>query len=425
MQIQPNNITFLSILPACGDIGALTKGKEIHSHLTKRGTPIDDFLGASLISMYSKCEDFDQAVAVFQEMRAKGSNGLSSWNAIIGCHVKQGNSKKALALFDEMLSAGIHPDKMTCSVVLSACGDVGALVRGKEIDSLLTKRGIPIGDYLGASLISMYSKCEDFDQAVAVFQEMHATRSTLKGRSCWNAIIGAFAKQGNSKKALALFDEMLSAGIHPDKKMTCSVVLSACGDIGALVRGKEIHSLITKMGIPIGDYLGASLISMYSKCEDFDQAVAVFQEMHAKGCTLKGLSSWNAIISSHVKQGNSKKALALFDEMLSAGNHPDTTTCSVVLSACGDIGALPRGKEIHSLIIKRGIPIDDLLGAALISMYSKCGDLDQALVCLIRCKQGLQIGVNSWNAIIGPISSKESARRHWPCLMRCFLHRCS
>jgi len=363
-RVPPNAITFSVILPSCGD---LKQGKKLHSLITKRGIHIDDVLGAALISMYSKCGEEAKALAVFAAMD-ETSQDVASWSAVIGVHSKKKREKTKTG--------------------------------GKEeVYSRIIKKGIPINDVLGTALISMYSKREDLDldRALDIF---NAIEATSRGVGCWSAIIAAHVAAGESKKTLSLFEEMLAAGVAPDE-VTFLSVLPACGDDMDLQKGKEIHSLImkTRKGM-LSYHLETALISMYGKCGDLDRALAVFNAIDAPS---RSVGVWNAIIGGHVKQGKSRDGLSLFDDMLAAEVTPNELTFSSVLPACGQLGAQTKGMEIHSLIVKNHIPINDHLGAALISMYGRTGALEEAIALFSEIWQRRTQGgsVSSWTAMIG------------------------
>ena len=180
-----------------------------------------------------------------------------SWNAIIGAHVKHGESKKALALFDDMLAAGIAPDHVTLTSVLPACGDIGSLTRGKELHSLIIKNGIPIDDFLGAALINMYGRTGALDEAIALFDNMrkqqqhsHANNNDYCGVGTWNAMIGAYGDHRCVKEALSLFEKMPDSGLIPNQ-VTLVVILSACSHGGLVDTALNIiNTMQSRFGIP-------------------------------------------------------------------------------------------------------------------------------------------------------------------------------
>jgi len=161
--------------------------------------------------------------------------------------------------------------------------------------------------------------------------------------------------------------------------------------MGELSTCKRIHGLLLQPSktprIRINAYLGAGLISMYAKCGALAQADSIFSTTLGNTTSAtQDTSLWNAIIGAHAKHGNGKRALFLFDEMTRTDSLPDRTTFLALLAACGDTGDLARGKQVHDQLRKTydmntttTASTNDSLGAALITMYSKCGALGEAV----------------------------------------------
>ena len=99
---------------------------------------------------------FKEAEASYEESRQQKQNDISTVSAYMGCQLDQGRSEKALALFEEMEEMGIRPDRVAYITALRACADSQSLQQGKKIHEKIIENSIPIDDFLGATLISMY-----------------------------------------------------------------------------------------------------------------------------------------------------------------------------------------------------------------------------------------------------------------------------
>jgi pentatricopeptide repeat protein len=69
--VKPNQVTIVSVLPACADVAALQEGKYIHEYIMKNKFELDIFVGNSLLSMYAKCKRIDIALQLFDKMSKK------------------------------------------------------------------------------------------------------------------------------------------------------------------------------------------------------------------------------------------------------------------------------------------------------------------------------------------------------------------
>jgi len=96
-----------------------------------------------------------------------------------------------------------------------------------------------------------------------------------------------------------------------------------------------------------------------------------------------------------------KEAIEMFREMQMGEVSPNYVTMISVLPAISRLGALELGKWVHLYVEKNGIEIDDVLGSALVDMYSKCGSVDKALQVFERLPKKNTI---TWSAIIGGLA---------------------
>ncbi|KAM7262632.1 hypothetical protein ACFE04_000315 [Oxalis oulophora] len=128
--VEPNDVTLLSILPACAHLGALDLGKWIHTYINKNLPEFKNtLLYTSLIDMYAKCGSIDMAKQVFDGMELKK---LASWNAIISGLAMHSHADTALEHFSRMISDGFKPDDITFVAVLSACRHAGLVDLGRR-----------------------------------------------------------------------------------------------------------------------------------------------------------------------------------------------------------------------------------------------------------------------------------------------------
>ena len=132
----------------------------------------------------------------------------------------------------------------------------------------------------------------------------------------------------------------------------------------------KIHSEILRRGLlQKSPHVASALISMYAKCGMFAKAKQVLAEIH-----YPTIVSWNALISVYVQQGQDHDALMCLGSLQSHGLSPNVVTFICILKACGNIGAIKRGRLVHDEIKRKGLlEVDFLLGTDLVDMYVKCG----------------------------------------------------
>ncbi|XP_011015313.1 PREDICTED: putative pentatricopeptide repeat-containing protein At5g59200, chloroplastic [Populus euphratica] len=200
-----------------------------------------------------------------------------------------------------------------------------------------------------------------------------------------------------------LYYQMINSSLVPDSYAVTSV-LKACGCHLALKEGREVHSQVLKLGLSSNRSIRIKLIERYGKGGAFEDARQVFDEMPERDVVastvminyyfdhglvneatsvfslirIKDTVCWTAMIDGLVRNGESNRALEVFRNMQREDVMPNEVTIVCVLSACSELGALQLGRWVHSYMDKHGIELNQFVGGALINMYSRCGDIDEA-----------------------------------------------
>lgn len=66
--IEPTELTLVSVLWFCADIGDMELGKGNHRYLESKGIATDGYVGNALVDMYAKCGGVELAGQVFDNM---------------------------------------------------------------------------------------------------------------------------------------------------------------------------------------------------------------------------------------------------------------------------------------------------------------------------------------------------------------------
>ncbi|KAL5974175.1 hypothetical protein ACLOJK_030838 [Asimina triloba] len=226
----PDEMTLVSVLNACGDLGDAELGRWVEGFVEENEMELNTYIGSSLIGMYAKCGDLESARRVFDRMLRRE---VVVWNAMITGYAQNGMSNEAIKLFNSMRGSGIVPDKITLVGVLPACGSVGALELGMWVDAYASRKGLQHNIYVGTSLIDMYAKCGNLDRALKIFEDM-----PCKNEVCWNAMITGLAFHGRGPEAISMFNRMLDDRKWSPNDITFIAVLSACVHAGMVDEGR-------------------------------------------------------------------------------------------------------------------------------------------------------------------------------------------
>ncbi|KAL2254104.1 UNVERIFIED_CONTAM: putative pentatricopeptide repeat-containing protein [Sesamum indicum] len=133
---EPDAITIASVLPACGDLSAVSLGKQIHEYVEMRGLKPNLSIENALIDMYAKCGCLVEARKVFDEMQIKD---VISWTSMMSAYGRSGKGQEAIELFSKMQDLGLAPDSIAFVSILSACSHAGLLSEGRNYYRLMTE----------------------------------------------------------------------------------------------------------------------------------------------------------------------------------------------------------------------------------------------------------------------------------------------
>lgn len=259
-------------LGLCSVSGLLNEGKTIHGQLLKVGIDPDLHLWNSLVNFYAKSDGFGSARQVLDEMPEWD---VLSWTSLITGLVNDGNDGDGIALFCQMAKEGIRANEFTMVSGLKACSSLLDLDLGEQFHGQIIKIGVCDDAYVGSSLINLYAKCGDIGLARVVFDHM-----PIKNVVSWNAMLNAYAEMGFDEETFALFNSVTESKVK-FSKFTLSSILKGCANSRNLKVGQIVHSIVSKLGFELDEFVSCSLLCMYSKCELVHDAINMFSRIQS------------------------------------------------------------------------------------------------------------------------------------------------
>lgn len=186
---MPNEATFASILCACANLEALTKGKHIHINIICSGLESDVVLSTALVNMYGRCGSLMYALDMFYNMAERN---VVSWNAIIAVHAQSGHGKVVLQVFEQMQQEGVVPDKVTFVSVLSACSHAGLVDEGCYVWTSMNQDHVlvPTPEHYDC-MIGLLGRAGRLGEAERMISKMPFQPSCVS----WTTILGACRNQ--------------------------------------------------------------------------------------------------------------------------------------------------------------------------------------------------------------------------------------
>ncbi|XP_034709259.1 pentatricopeptide repeat-containing protein At4g01030, mitochondrial [Vitis riparia] len=183
--VMPNSASITCLLRACASLSLLQKGKEIHCLSIRNGFIEDVFVATALIDMYSKSSSLKNAHKVFRRIQNKT---LASWNCMIMGFAIFGLGKEAISVFNEMQKAGVGPDAITFTALLSACKNSGLIGEGwKYFDSMITDYSIVPRLEHYCCMVDLLGRAGYLDEA----WDLIHTMPLKPDATIWGALLGS------------------------------------------------------------------------------------------------------------------------------------------------------------------------------------------------------------------------------------------
>ncbi|KAL5859396.1 hypothetical protein ACOSQ4_000692 [Xanthoceras sorbifolium] len=359
---------YTRLLESCIQSKTLTEGKKIHQHLLKNNNSHinNPFILQKLAHLYVSCNEIELAHRLFDTIPQPN---VVFYNLMIRAYAWNGPFERALDLYYKMLHSGITPTKFTFPFVLKACSGLQAIEDGREIHVHAKRLDLDSDIYICTALIDLYAKCGDLDQAKWVFDGM-----SCRDVVAWNAMIAGFSLHGLYDHTIQLFIEMQKEGINPNSSTIVAVLPTVAG-ANELNQGKAMHGYCVRRSFNNDIAVGTGLLDMYAKCGSISNASRIFNLIDVKNGV-----TWSAIIGAYVTCEFMREALQLYDRMMIENARNLTPVAlGTVLRACAKLSDLGKGRRIHCFAIKTGFLLDIMIGNTLLSMYAKCGIINDAI----------------------------------------------
>ncbi|CAH9103480.1 unnamed protein product [Cuscuta epithymum] len=323
---------------------------------------------------------------------------LFTWNSLMREYSKSSSEIESVKLFIRLLRTGIRPDKFVFPAVLKSCGCRSMVGAGGSVHSMSMKTGFAFDVNVNNTLLKMYAACGVIAFARKVFDEM-LDRDMVS----WSSMISSYVACNLPSDAIGVFKGMKLAN-EKESSITLVSLLAACTSLLNARLGESIHSQILTNGIELHVGLGTALLQMYAKCAHMEKAFHIFNIMN-----IKNLQSWTIMISALANNGHGEEAISLFSRLEKSGLRPDSLSFSAILSACGHLGLVDKGRDLF----RRMTSVYDIKPSmehygCMVDLLGRAGKIEEAYKVIMHMPM-------EPNSVI--LRSFISACKHYECFV--------
>ncbi|XP_047968568.1 pentatricopeptide repeat-containing protein At3g24000, mitochondrial isoform X1 [Salvia hispanica] len=383
--LQPDAKLYVDLFKKCTDQRKLKEGLIAHAHFATSSFRNYVVLQNTVVNMYAKCCDMESARKVFDEMTERD---MVSYTMLITGYSQNNEFYKALRLYVEMVEMGLKPNEFTFGSALKSAGGMQSVSMGRGIHGVCIQFGFGDNVYVGSALVDMYARCGKIDEAKVQFDQLK-----IRNEVSWNALIAAYAREGEGHCSLKLFAEMKRGGFRPTH-FTYSSIFAACASNGAMEQAKWAHTDMIKMGVELVAFVGNTLLDMYGKGGSIEGAKKVFDRL-----VKKDVVSWNSMLTAYAQHGHGQEAIDLFEKMRDLGLEPNEISYLCVINACSHTGLVEKGLHYFELMKENKCVPEITHYVAIVDLLGRAGELERAERFILSMP--IEPTAAIWKALLG------------------------
>ncbi|KAK6936773.1 DYW domain [Dillenia turbinata] len=204
--IKMDGFSMASFLSASASLSAVEPGKLLHCYSFKSGLGSYVSVSNGLVNLYGKCGLIEDTWKAFKDIREPD---VVSWNGLMQGSASYGHFDHALSTFEDMQLAGVKPDSVTFSLVLSSCSSGGFPDLGLQYFRSMSEvhNMVPHLDHY-VCLVDLLGRAARLHEAVDVINSM-----PLKPNAqMYKTLLAACRSYGH----VTLGEEMASEGLRLD-----------------------------------------------------------------------------------------------------------------------------------------------------------------------------------------------------------------
>ncbi|PSS02662.1 Pentatricopeptide repeat-containing protein [Actinidia chinensis var. chinensis] len=433
--IVPDAYTYNTLIACCRRESLYEEAKGVFEEMKLTGFVPDKVTYNALLDVYGKSRRPKEAVEVLWDMEVNGfSPSIVTYNSLISAHTRGGLMDEAMGLKKQMEGKGIKPDVFTYTTLFSgfekAGKDESAMRVFEEMRSSGCNPNILFGqngmdsevsgvfkemkragfvaerDTLN-TLISAYSRCGSFDQAMVVYRRM-LDAGLSPDLSTYNAVLAALARGGLWEQSEKLLTEMKDGRCKPNES-TYSSLLHAYANGKATERIQTLAEEIYSGAIEPHLVLWKTLVLVNSKSNLLMETERAFVELRKKDdCHFMSengfspsLTTYNSLMSMYSRSENFGKSEEILKDMLAKGFKPDVIPYNTVIFAYSRNGQIREASRIFTVMTESGIVPSAVTYNTFVASYAAEAMFVEAMdVVRYMIKHGCKPNQSTYNCIV-------------------------
>lgn len=306
---EPSALTYQIILKTLVEADKFEVAEEIfETLLNNESSPLrpDQKMFHMMIYMFRKARNYGKARKIFALMAERGvQRSTVTYNSLMSIET---NYKEVSNIYDEMQRAGVRPDVVSYTLLISA-----------------------------------YGKARKEEEALAVFEEMLDAR-VRPTQKAYNILLHAFAISGMVEQARIVFKSMRRDRCTPDL-YSYSTMLLAYVNASDMEGAEKFFRRIKQDGFEHNVVTYGTMIKGYAKENNLEKMMAKYEEMRVSSIKANQ-TVLTTIMDAYGKNKDFDSAIVWFKDMESCGVVPDQKAKNVLLSLAKTTEELTEARQL-------------------------------------------------------------------------------
>ncbi|CAD6265964.1 unnamed protein product [Miscanthus lutarioriparius] len=359
-----SEMDFLMLVTAYGKLGDFSRAERVLKYMNKKGYQPSVISQTGLMEAYGRGKQYRKAEAVFRRMQTSGPEPSPvTYQIILKSLVEGDKYKEAEAIFEDLLNEKrtFKPDQKMFHMMIYMYKKAGDYAQARKLFTQMSERGIPLSTVTFNSLMSfetdykevssiydqLMGKPEGEEEALAVFEEM-LDAGVRPTRKSYNILLDAFAISGLVEEANTVFKAMRRHRVEPDLCSYTTMVL-AYVNASDMNGAEKIFRRIKDDGLKPNVVVYGTLMKGYSKLNNVEKIMRVYERMRIQGVE-PNQTIYTTIMDAQGRNSDFGNAAIWFKEMEARGYPPDQKAKNILLS----LANTPEEKQEANELVGNG-----------------------------------------------------------------------
>lgn len=287
------------------------------------------------------------------------------------------NAALALEVFQwmQVQKGRLKPNGHTYSLVLGVLGRGGLITEARALFDLMLSSNVQVGVYSFNAMIGAYARTGNFKKAWRLYEDMMDRGIQADEITLSTLLNGAGKADLPVEKAEMIFLRIKENGILPSVQ-TYNTLISVLKRGGHAARCNELHAEMQTMEVVPDLYTFNTLLMMHVQGGKLTEAMEVYQRIRDAGLQ-PTVVTYTGLIQMYSRASKHKEAIEVFLEMQRVGCKPDLTTYSLMITVYGKAGSPEEAALVFRLLQQAGFTPNVVTWSGLIQVFGWHGKVQE------------------------------------------------